>query len=170
MKIKLSLYIAVAALFLSSSVAHAFPWSWDLFTQKSHRAQESPAPKTPEGVVTTKGKPYFAAERDDAQSLKNPFPATKKSIARGKTRFERFCLVCHGQAGAGDGPVGKKFVQYSDILPTPLNDDYVRTKPDGDIYFTITNGGLYAMPSYSDAVPKDDRWHIINYIKNGLDK
>jgi len=61
--------------------------------------------------------------------------------------------------------VGKKY-----IPPTDLTMDYVQNKPDGDIYYTITNGGLAVMPSYGDSVPKMKRWDMINYIKHGLGK
>lgn len=143
--------------------ASAMPWSWDLFNQPNHRAQKEPAPPQPEGTVTTAGKPYYAKDRDAAAKLRNPFPADSTSVERGKARYTIFCATCHGDGGKGDGLVGQKYV-----APTDLTSDYVQTKPDGDIFFTITNGGLAIMPSYADSVPADDRWHIVNYIKNSF--
>lgn len=143
--------------------ALAMPWSWDMFNQSNHRAQKEPAPQQPEGTVTTAGKPYYAKDRDAAARLKNPFQADKASVERGKARYTIFCATCHGDGGLGDGLVGQKYV-----APTVLIDDYVQNKPDGDIFYTITTGGLAIMPSYADSVPAEDRWHIVNYIKNGL--
>jgi len=150
---------------MAGGTAWAWPWSWDLYHQKSHRAQEDAAPAQPKGIVTTKGKPFYAASRGEALSLKNPIAPTLKSIERGKKFFGIYCVPCHGIGGHGDGPVGKKY-----IPPTDLTMDYVQLKPDGDIYFTITNGGLAVMPSYRDSVPKMERWNIVNYIKHELAK
>ncbi|MFQ5442441.1 MAG: c-type cytochrome [Thermodesulfobacteriota bacterium] len=151
--------------FLACATAGAWPWSWDFFHQPSHRAQEEPAPPKPDGSVSTKGKPFYAADRPEAASLKNPFSPTLESVKRGKEFYDIYCATCHGEEGHGDGPVGKKYVP-----PTDLTTDYVQDKPDGDIFYTITHGGLAIMPSYGDSVPKTERWNIINYIKHGLIK
>jgi len=149
---------------LLPAVAGAWPWSWDMFTQPSHKAQEEPAPLKPEGSVTTEGKKYFFRDRVDAAGLTNPYEPTSESIERGKFRYEIFCLTCHGKTGMGEGLVGKKYV-----APTPLQGDYVQSKPDGDLFYTITKGGLAIMPGYGDSVDPEDRWHIINYIKHSLE-
>jgi len=147
------------------AAANAMPWSWDLFNQRSHKAQEDEAPATPEGIVPAKGILYVK-DRADAVRLKNPFAdASRESIARGLNRYTIYCATCHGTTGHGDGPVGQKY-----ITPTDLTSDYVRTKPDGDIYYTITHGGLAIMPSYGESVSPEDRWHIVNYIKHALDR
>lgn len=155
--------LAALGVVLLPGVSLSMPWSWDMFTQKSHKAQEGPAPPTPEGVVTVKGKPYYASTRMEAEGLENPFSPTIESIERGRLKYTIYCATCHGKAGKGEGPVGKKYV-----TPTDLTGEYVQTKPDGDIFFTITNGGLAIMPSYYDSVPAEDRWHIVNYIKHAL--
>ncbi len=153
----IALFVAIAP-----GLANAMPWSWDFYDQISHKAQEDSAPPTPEGIVPVKGI-TFMKDRADAARLVNPEKATPESIARGKNRFTIYCATCHGETGVGDGPVGKKYV-----TPTDLTSDYVRTKPDGDIFYTITHGGLAIMPSYEESVPPEDRWNIINYIKHGL--
>ncbi len=145
--------------------AEAMPWSWDMFDQKSYKAQEDAAPPTPEGIVPASGVLYVR-DRDDSARLANPFAgAAGESISRGKDRYGIYCATCHGDTGHGDGPVGQKY-----ITPTDLTTDYVRTKPDGDIYYTITYGGLAIMPSYGESLSAEDRWHIVNYIKHSLDR
>jgi len=147
------------------ALAYAWPWSWDMYHQKNHRAQEEPAPAQPQGIVTTAGKPFFATDRVEAAAITSPFTPEAASIKRGRKMYRTYCLPCHGATGHGDGLVGKKY-----IPPTDLSTDYVQNKADGDIYFTITNGGLAIMPSYADSIPKMDRWHIVNYIKHALTK
>lgn len=149
----------------SGSLASAFPWTRDFYDQMSHKAQEGTILNAPEGTVTTNGKKYVLNNREDAAKIKNPI--TNADLERGKARYERFCLVCHGVTGQGDGPVGKKF-EAEIMAPTSLTGDYVQGKPDGDIFYTITKGGQIAMPSYGDSITEDDRWHIINYIKQEL--
>lgn len=137
------------------------PWSKDMFDQPSMKAQEEISPFIPDGIVPTKGKTLPIKNRDEAIKLKNPFAPTDRSIAWGKVLYNSYCALCHGETGHGDGRVGEKYV-----TPTDLTDEYVQNKPDGDIYYTITYGGLAVMPLFGDAISPEDRWHIINYIKS----
>lgn len=155
--------ISVLMLAFAPGLAYAMPWSWDMFSQPSHRAQKDPAPLTPAGIVPATGAPADAKDRAGAARLKNPKAPDAVSIERGRGQFNTYCLPCHGEGGKGDGLVGQKFV-----APTDLTSDYVQTKPDGDIYYTITHGGLAVMPPYDDSMSPEDRWHIVNYIKHGL--
>ncbi len=139
--------------------AKSMPWSWDFFTQPSHKAQEEKALAMPEGTVPVKGKPLKVASMADAAGLKSPVRATKESIDRGRDRYIIYCAVCHGRTGTGDGPVGKKYVP-----PTDLTSGYVQKKEYGQIYYAITYGGLGIMPKYADSMSPEDRWHIANYI------
>ncbi|MEK6531486.1 MAG: c-type cytochrome [Deltaproteobacteria bacterium] len=155
-------YIA-AVLCLAPSPLYAMPWSWDMFAQPSHKAQEEKAIEMPEGTVPVKGKGVALKDRAEAQKAKNPFSATPESIEAGRLKYLRFCSPCHGDGGKGDGLVGQKYV-----TPTDLTGEYVQAKPDGDIFYTITNGGMAIMPSYGDSVEEHDRWHIANYIKHAF--
>jgi len=150
---------------LLPGLASALPWSWDMYVQPSHKAQEEKALALPAGTVPVDGKPVPMKDRDAAAKVANPVAPTPASIERGRDRFGIYCATCHGSGGKGDGPVGKKY-----IPPTDLTSDYVQNKPAGDIYYTITHGGLAIMPSYSDSVPPKDRWHIVNYIQHVLGK
>ena len=85
------------------------------------------------------------------------------SIEKGRALFNMICAVCHGRTGLGDGPVGLKFIAQ----PFDLTIQYVQNKPDGEIFFTITNGSI-AMPYYRDALDPDERWHVVNFVKHGL--
>lgn len=139
------------------------PWSWDFFTQPSHKAQEEKARPMPEGTVPVKGKPLEMDSMSEAGKVKNPVRANKVSIERGRDRYIIYCAVCHGRTGKGDGPVGKKYVP-----PTDLTSGYVQNKDSGEIFYAITYGGLGIMPKYADALSPEDRWHIANYILNEI--
>lgn len=160
-----SIAIATGALLIVlPAPASALPWSWDMFDQISVKAQESPALPVPEGSVPRNAEVKLK-DRDAAAKLKNPVAPTKESIERGKYKYAISCATCHGEGGKGDGLVGQKYVG-----PTDLTSDYAQGKTDGDIYYTITSGGMVIMPSYGDAVSPEDRWHIVNYIKRVFGK
>jgi mono/diheme cytochrome c family protein len=154
----LALFLVLLAL---PATVSAMPWSWDLFEQISEQAQESPALATPKGTIPFGGKLSYTTDRASAQKLVNPAEPTKASLERGKYKYDTYCATCHGASGKGDGPVGKKFVP-----PTDLTGAYVQDKTGGDIYYTITKGGMFIMPPYDDSMDQIDRWHIVNYIKN----
>jgi len=113
-----------------------------------------PAPTTEEGMFDAK---------EAAASVPNPVPATPESVARGKYLFEITCMVCHGPEGRGDGPVGQVF----EPSPVDLNDAYTQDQADGQIFFTLTRG-RGVMPFYRDALSQQERWDVINYLKQEL--
>lgn len=155
------IHILTVLTVLMPGAALAMPWSWDMFNQQSHKAQEERALAVPEGTVSTRGR-LPLKDREAAANLKNPVATTPENIEKGKVKFQRYCVPCHGESGKGDGPVGQKFGSQD------LTSEYVQTKPDGDIYYTITNGGIAIMPSYGDSVVAEDRWFIVTYIKQVL--
>lgn len=144
--------------------SYAMPWSWDMFTQPSHKAQEETALPMPKGSIPTKGKSSFDIKTKEASvNLPNPIPPTDESFARGEALYTIYCVICHGDMGHGDGKLGKKY-----MTPADLTSDYIKKVPDGSIYFTITYGGVgkdEQMPAQGDAIRPEDRWHIVNYIK-----
>lgn len=160
---KAAVFVLLLALMVIPAAANAMPWSWDMFEQPSEQAQESKALPVPEGTIPFGGKLSYASDRAAAQTIVNPVEATKASIERGKYQYDTNCATCHGAGGKGDGVVGKKY-----IPPTDLTSAYIQDKPDGDLYYTITKGGMFIMPPYDDAMDQVDRWHIVNYIKNVL--
>ena len=83
------------------------------------------------GTIARGDKPYhYAKTIEDAEragrELKNPLPKTPENLAKGKQLYQTFCLVCHGPAGNGDGPVIPKFPP-----PQPFSSDYMRGHSEG---------------------------------------
>jgi mono/diheme cytochrome c family protein len=145
------------------------PWDQDMVDQPSVKPQEVRAPAEPGAAVPIVGgetlpaptteEAMFAA-KDAAATLRNPVPATEESIARGKYLFELNCLVCHGPDGRGKGPVGQVF----EPSPVDLNEAYTQDQADGQLFFTLTRGRV-AMPFYRDALTPQERWDVVNYVK-----
>ena len=145
------------------------PWDKDMQDQPSIKPQEGlvtlNAGSVPvggrDGYPPTKDIIELVRARLDAgRTLTNPIPKSPESLARGREMYDLHCVVCHGEQGRGNGPVGQKFVPP----PMELNFDYVQLQPDGQIFYTISHGSL-AMPYYRQALPVEDRWHLVNFIK-----
>jgi mono/diheme cytochrome c family protein len=157
------------------------PWFDQMVVQKSvNPYSRADVPRnTPEGTVpVTGGEPdwsaeWLAAKTATADALKNPttaggpvarhgaetavIPGTIE--AKGDTLYQNFCATCHGPAGAGDGPVGRR------MGALPLTSPRARAYTDGYIYSIIRYGrGL--MPRYGDKVfDPMDRWAIVNHVR-----
>ncbi len=100
--------------------------------------------KTPEGA--------FAAEF--------PFPVTEEVLARGKDRFNIYCIVCHGATGAGDGMVVRRGFK----VPTAYQDERLKNMPVGYFYNVMTEG-FGVMSSYKAELTPEDRWAVAAYIR-----
>ena len=119
--------------------------------------------KNKETIPTPANIGELVLARLAAGEFENPVGATPDSLKLGKSLYDVHCQTCHGDQGRGDGPVGLKFA----VAPMDLTMDYVQFQPDGQIFFTISHGSI-AMPFYRDSIPEDDRWHVVNYIKQVL--
>lgn len=91
-------------------------------------------------------------------SLKNPIPWSEKAEDEGKVLYERNCLHCHGEKGAGDGAVG---IVYKGV-PNYASDAY-KNMNDGHIYHVITHG-KGRMWSHASQVNPEERWKIVHYV------
>jgi mono/diheme cytochrome c family protein len=145
------------------------PWDKDMQDQPSMKPQDSQVAEinssTPVGGRDEYPPPkdvieLVRARLDAGRTLVNPIAISPESLARGRELYEVHCIVCHGAQGRGNGPVGQKFVPQ----PMELNLDYVQLQPDGQIFYTISHGSL-AMPFYRQAIAAEDRWHLVNFVK-----
>lgn len=128
--------------------------------------QHAPAGTVPMGFV-----PYpFAKDpsgMDQAASLKNPFEKNDDLLARGEKAYKINCMACHGPEGKGDGLVigPTRFA----IAPPSCKSERVQARNEGQIYHVISNGfGL--MPNYDKQISQADRWAIVYYFQNLMNK
>ncbi len=103
---------------------------------------------------------------EEIPKLKNPIPASKESVGRGKARFEKSCATCHGLDGNGFGPAAPSIT----TTPQPLtvwkheHEGADRHDRDSHLFWRITNGRT-DMPPYGLILSEKERWDLINYIK-----
>lgn len=110
-------------------------------------------------VASEAGLNAFAASEWGVNPLD---PADSTVQALGTKMFERYCLVCHGPGGLGDGPIigdGK----YPPIAPN-LTLPATVARADGYIYALIRVGrGL--MPAYGARLTHEERWAIVTHVR-----
>ena len=96
--------------------------------------------------------------------LKSPLDAADPLvIARGKAVYLIYCAQCHGYDYDGNGTVGQSFQP----LPTDLRSPEVQTKPEGQLFKTVSYGEPgKRQPALQTTVTIDDRWHVIAFMKS----
>lgn len=165
-------YILLLVAMLFPMQLLAWPWSTDMMNQPSIKPQEGPPALFPKRSVPLQGVPTKVKDRQEAEKLKNPYPATAESLATGRTLFRIICSACHGLSGKADSPVSPK------IGAIDLTSDYVQsTLTEGWIFGTISFGSAI-MPAYgvpaegggSNDLSPEERWHVVNYVRHQLVK
>jgi len=162
---------------LFPGLAMAWPWSTDMMNQPSIKPQEGPMWAFPQRSIPVQGMPTKVANREESKGMTNPIKPTTASLKTGKSLFKIYCSACHGMTGKADSPVSPKIGAIS------LVDSYVQeTLTEGWLWGTITFGS-YVMPAYglpsekpgsngkrlgSNDLSVEERWHVVNYIRNGL--
>ncbi|WP_348825443.1 c-type cytochrome [Flavobacterium aestuarii] len=95
-----------------------------------------------------------------ANSVQNPFAGKQKATDEGKIIFNQMCVLCHGNNGQGNGEAGNA------LQPRPANFKAlnVKNQTDGAIFWKITNGKA-PMASYFEILTDEQRWKLVNYIR-----
>jgi len=149
----------------------ALPWNDDMKDQPSVKTQEAVV-AMPQASVPSDGgdldgpdgiQDLVRARIRVGETLSDPLSGDGADEARAALKYEHHCQSCHGAGGAGDGSVGVKYTPK----PMDLTLPYVQNQPDGQLYYTITHGGV-VMPGYRFALSQEDRWLIVRYLRGGL--
>ena len=86
---------------------------------------------------------------------------TPDLIAKGKESYTTNCLLCHGEAGDGNGPAG------SAMNPKPRNfvKDKFKKGDKPDAVFKVVSDGLKdtSMTGYAH-LPVEERWAVTHYL------
>jgi cytochrome c len=95
-----------------------------------------------------------------SNSLKNPFVGNQKATNKGKETFNQMCVLCHGLKGEGNGEAGLTLERH----PANFLALNVKSQTDGAIFWKITNGKS-PMASYFELLTDNQRWELVNYIR-----
>ena len=106
-----------------------------------------------------------------AESIPDQVEVTPELLAKGKELWARYCYLCHGYDGYGNGPVHVRATNNVAknpkwVAPSNLHDEVRLGRPDGHIYNTI-NIGIRNMSGYGNwQIPDpEDRWAVVAYVR-----
>ncbi|NVO18336.1 MAG: cytochrome c [Bacteroidetes bacterium] len=104
----------------------------------------------------------------EADNIQNPLKSDPVNIKAGNDLYTKYCLMCHGAKGKGDGPAGVSLVPH----PGNLLSSRIAQSTDGSLYWKIKQGKA-PMPAY--VITDTQRWSLVNYIRelqkvNGISK
>lgn len=115
--------------------------------------------------------PYYYANSDSgrAQAIAaittNPFPSTKKAVAKGKELYDVNCGICHGETGNGNGYLWRDGEGPYPNKPANFMDEEIKKSSEGRYYHAIMRGkGM--MGAYADKLSFEERWDVIHYIRS----
>ena len=107
---------------------------------------------------------FLATLSDEQKAQENPKSGDADAIAKGKEQYGSMCRQCHGTAGAGDGPVAKRFTPPASDLTDPARAAAIS---DG-ANFQIMKQGIpgTAMQAFGAAMSDDQIWQILAYTSS----
>src|SRR5690606_13347290 len=89
----------------------------------------------------------------DETAQAQPYPLNETLLARGRERFNIYCMPCHSPLGDGDGRVARRGFPS----PPSYHNDRLRNATDRYIFDVMTDG-YGVMASYADRITPADRW------------
>jgi mono/diheme cytochrome c family protein len=94
--------------------------------------------------------------------LSHPAPAQSADAAKGRALYEKYCLMCHGPEGRGDGPVGLHANPPAANFHAPES----KRKSDAALLESIRAGHPEtAMASWGNALSSEQIADILAYIR-----
>lgn len=112
-------------------------------------------------------RPRVPAEKlAEARALTSPLQDSPDVVEKGKALYtgKGACVNCHGQSGAGDGPVA------ASLNPSPRNfhhHGFWRHRTEGEIFWVIKHGSPgTSMIGFGDQLTDEEIWAIIQYERS----
>jgi len=123
------------------------------------------AKKPVEGTVSRGYIPYVYSNTPEGYeqaglNLHNPYASQREAFEKdGEVLYGKFCVHCHGAAGAGDGKVAGKLPG-----PPPAYNGALKNLPEGKIFHSITYG-KNSMGSHASQLTQEERWKLVFYVQ-----
>jgi len=132
------------------------------------KTMREPVKGTVSREMTTFGYSLEEGERVRAgNELVNPLTTSPEIMEKGKHVYTVFCAGCHGLDGNGTGHLYTKGLYP--LKPRSLVNDVAKNLKDGEIYYSVTLG-FGSMGPHGSQIKPDDRWKLITYIREDLQK
>jgi S-disulfanyl-L-cysteine oxidoreductase SoxD len=149
----LTVAVVVLGLFVYQVIPLNFPSN--MVDQDSFGYEQGPRLAAPADAVPIQGPALIAG-----QPASLPVPSSATSVARGKTLFNIYCMLCHGETGEGNGNLRTFF----NPQPANLTSATIQKLEDAQIFLVITNG-FGPMPPLYEHLSPTERWDVINYVR-----
>jgi len=120
----------------------------------------------PEGTVPWGDNPFAVdgARADDDYSAydleRMPYMVGEEFVAHGQAIYGRYCALCHGAVGDGEGITTK----FGMNQPPTYHSDALRRMTDGEMYQVITEG-KGTMGPLAGRLTREDRWAAIAWVR-----
>ena len=94
----------------------------------------------------------------DQLNIENPSPYNLENVKKGKDLYMQNCKSCHGDPGKNN---------HLPLVPPPpdITSEQMQANTDGGLFYKITKG-RGGMPQFETVISEDDRWRLINFIRN----
>lgn len=165
--------------------SHAIEIYTEMHFQPSYRVQEGPRLLPPDGSVPVSGAEIYPASLVEFQTLEIPRSSAQNyDDDSAWNTYVVNCLVCHGQALDGKGPittlVGADGALAYDRGPFPadLRAAVTRGSTDGELFGFISGGGRQGlafslrgrdstspMPEFKKLLSEEDRWALVQFLR-----
>ena len=145
-----------------ASVLKEKPW---LFPYDNHDVSDSGYVKADKMFPEN---PLLKREQQDSTMVLTE--ASQQYVEKGGILYTKFCMHCHGSEGKGDGPVSATHEPagpFSGIAN--LTGGGIKIKGPGHIFHVITNG-KGQMGAHGSQLNQEERWMIVAYVKEVLQK
>ncbi len=104
-----------------------------------------------------------ALQSTDPSAPPQGWPTFKESgLYEGKQIYVAKCMTCHGCAGNGLGTYGGTLI----VTPANFKAEPFNTMPDDQLFWHVSEGIQGSvMPPWKESLTEQQRWNVINYIK-----
>ena len=94
----------------------------------------------------------------------------KKTLKRGKQKYNIYCTPCHGEAGDGNGITAQYNLVAADLHQhrlVQIEDGYIFDVLKRGYNLTTNSVGIvsYRMPAYDSKMNNEDLWHVVSYVR-----
>lgn len=129
---------------------------------RGHGGTELKETLSPDYTYAPALNPALYTGKDEAGEFIKDFPilVNHELMELGRSKFNIFCIVCHGEGGDGNG-ITKS---YGMVATLSYHEDRLRDMAVGEIFNTVTHG-KGQMNSYADKLSPHERWATIAYVR-----
>jgi len=161
MKKTIALLVVVPPLLFAALFAYVLYKGPRMTVQHHFRDFQLVAPPPAAGTVSAAPAMERLPVGSEAARLKNPVQVTARNLDRGRVYYRYYCVFCHGETGAGDGPVGRSYHPK----PVELGTGRIAGYGDGELLRAMLTGKGHE-PVLERVVPPEQRWHLALFVRS----